>query len=162
MSPISDDAFAALVAASTLQQKYAAVVDRESAYEMINARLDAARTAAANAAMQQANAAAQQAGAQQMSPTTNAGMNQMTPAQQRRELQRQAREAREAQKAIERQQRAAAAEAKRQRQAQERAERERQRTINSTIRAGEHIATSRLGQDIIRGVFGTLFGGGRK
>jgi DNA helicase HerA-like ATPase len=162
MSPISDEAFAALVAASTLQQKYAAVVDRESAYEMINARVSAARTAAANAAMQQANAAAQQAGAQQMPPTTNAGMNQMTPAQQRREMQRQAREAREAQKAIERQQRAAAAEAKRQRQAQERAERERQRTINSTIRAGEHIATSRLGQDIIRGVFGTLFGGGRK
>jgi len=43
MSPIADDQFAALVAASSLHQKYAAVVDRQSAYEIINGRLVAAR-----------------------------------------------------------------------------------------------------------------------
>src|SRR3954454_20709083 len=46
MSPIPDDQFAAHVAASPLQAKYGATVDRQSAYEMIQARLDAARAAA--------------------------------------------------------------------------------------------------------------------
>jgi membrane protein involved in colicin uptake len=97
-----------------------------------------------------------------MPPTSNAGLNQMTPAQQRAEVARQQREARAAQKAAEqearRQAREQAAAERRAKQEAARAERERQRTINSTIRATEHIATSRLGQDIIRGVFGTLFG----
>jgi len=37
-----------------------------------------------------------------------------------------------------------------------------QRTIDTALRTGGRIVTSRMGQDIIRGVFGTLFGGGRK
>ena len=36
-----------------------------------------------------------------------------------------------------------------------------QRTIDNAIRTGGKVVTSRLGQDIIRGVFGTLFGGGK-
>ena len=57
-------------------------------------------------------------------------------------------------------------EAERQRRAEEKAEaaeaRARQKSIDTAIRTGGKVVTSRLGQDIIRGVFGTLFGGGRK
>ena len=104
----------------------------------------------------------QQAAASQMPPTTNAGLNTMTPAQQRREIQRQAREMRDAERAAERERKAQAAAERKMRQEQARAERARQRTINSVIRSGEHVATSRLGQDILRGVFGTILGGGRR
>ena len=57
-------------------------------------------------------------------------------------------------------------EAERQRRAEEKAAaaeaRARQKSIDTAIRTGGKVVTSRLGQDIIRGVFGTLFGGGRK
>jgi DNA helicase HerA-like ATPase len=155
MAPIADDHFAQIVAASPLTTKYAAVVDRQSAYEMINARLDAARAAAAQAAQNQAIAAG-------VPPTTATGMNTMTPAEQRREIQRQVREQREAERAAAREQRAQAAAPRAAKREQQRVERERQRTINSAIRTGGRVATSRLGQDILRGVFGTILGGGRK
>jgi DNA helicase HerA-like ATPase len=155
MAPIADDRFAQIVAASPLATKYAAVVDRQSAYEMINARLDAARAAAAQAAQNQAIAAG-------VPPTTATGMNTMTPAEQRREIQRQVREQREAERAAAREQRAQAAAQRAAKREQQRVERERQRTINSAIRTGGRVATSRLGQDILRGVFGTILGGGRK
>jgi DNA helicase HerA-like ATPase len=155
MAPIADDRFAQIVAASPLATKYAAVVDRQSAYEMINARLDAARAAAAQAAQNQAIAAG-------VPPTTATGMNTMTPAEQRREIQRQVREQREAERAAAREQRAQAAAERAAKREQQRAERERQRAINSAIRTGGRVATSRLGQDILRGVFGTILGGGRK
>ena len=151
MAPVSEERFAAILAASALNAKYSALVDRHSAYEMINARLDAARQLAANQAI-----------AAGVPPTTATGMNSMTPAQQRREIQRQMREARAAERAVERERKARAAEARRQARERARIERERQRTINSAIRTGGRVATSRLGQDILRGVFGTILGGGRK
>ena len=147
MEPIADADFQARVAASPLYAKYGTSVDRESAYEMITARLDNARAAAASAA---ANAAA----AQQMPPTTNTGMNTMTPAQQRREMERQAREARAAQKAYEK-------EMKAQQAAAAKAARDRQRSIDNAIRTGGRVMTSRTGQSVLRGVFDTIFGGGR-
>jgi DNA helicase HerA-like ATPase len=155
MAPVSEERFAALLAASPLQTKYGVTLDRQSAYELINARLDAARAAAAQAAHDQAIAAG-------VPPTTATGMNTMTPAQQRREIQRQVREQREAEKAAERARKAQAAEAKRQARERARIERDRQRTINNAIRTGGRVATSRLGQDILRGVFGTILGGGRR
>ena len=91
---------------------------------------------------------------EQVSPTTNTGLNTMTPAQQRREMQRQARELREAQKAAERQRREQAKE-------QARIERERQETMQTAIRTGGEILTSRTGQSVLRGIFGTIFGGGK-
>jgi hypothetical protein len=87
-------------------------------------------------------------------PTTSTGMNTMTPAQQQREINRQAREMATAQKAAERERKA-------QEKAQRDAARAQQRSIDNVIRTGGRVATSRLGQDIIRGVFGTLFGGGK-
>jgi hypothetical protein len=76
----------------------------------------------------------------------------MTPAQQQREIQRQAREMAAAQRAAEKE-RAAQAKAERA------AAKAQQKTIDSAIRTGGRVVTSKLGQDVIRGVFGTLFGG---
>jgi uncharacterized protein len=147
MAPIAEADFRGRIASSPFLAKYGATVDRDSAHERITARLAAARQASADAAMR--------AG---VSPTTATGMNTMTPAQQQREMARQ-------QRAYETAQRAAAREAERQRKAGERAEataaRQRQRSMDSAIRTGGKVVSSRLGQDIIRGVFGTLFGGGK-
>jgi DNA helicase HerA-like ATPase len=148
MAPIDPSTFAARVAASPMQAKYGQTIDRDSAYERITAKLAAARQAAADAAMR--------AG---VDPTTASGMNTMTPAQQQRQMARQQRELEAAQKA-------AAREAERQRRADEKAAtaaaRARQRTVDTAIRTGGKVMSSRLGQDIIRGVLGTLFGGGKR
>ena len=148
MAPIDQTTFQGMVAASPLNTKYGMPIDRDSAYERITARLAAARQAAVDAATRQG-----------LDPTTAGGLNQMTPAQQRRELARQQREIdaanKRAAREAERQQRAAAKQA-------EADARARQKTLDTAIRTGGKVVTSRLGQDIIRGVFGTLFGGGRK
>ena len=93
-----------------------------------------------------------------LDPTTAGGLNDMTPAQQARELARQ-------QKAIEAAEVRAQREAERQRKADEKAAvaaaKARQKTIDTALRTGGKVATSRLGQDVIRGVFGVLFGGGK-
>jgi len=143
MEPLDDTEFQRLIAESPLTAKYGATVDRDSAYERITARLVNARSAAAA-----------EAARQQMSPTTNAGMNTMTPAQQRREVQRQVREAKAAQKAAEREAKARVAQQKRE-------ARERKRSIDNAIRTGGRVVTSRAGQSLLRGVFDTIFGGGR-
>jgi DNA helicase HerA-like ATPase len=143
MAPIDAVQFQGRIATSPFQAKYGATVDRDSAYERITARLAAARTAAAEAAMRDG-----------VAPTTATGMNTMTPAQQQREITRQAKEMAAAQRAAERE-----------RKAQEKAKRDdaraQQKTIDNAIRTGGKVVTSRLGQDIVRGVFGTLFGGGK-
>jgi DNA helicase HerA-like ATPase len=144
MAPIDEIQFRGRIAMSPLQARYGETVDRDSAHERITARLAAAREAAAAAAVRA-----------EVSPTTGAGLNTMTPAQQRREIARQAREIAAAQRAAERQRKAEAA-------ARAREERARRRTIETAIRTGGRVATSRLGQDLIRGVFGTIFGGGRR
>ena len=81
-------------------------------------------------------------------------MNTMTPAQQQREITRQAKEMAAAQRAAERERKA-------EEKAQRDAAKAQQRTIDNAIRTGGQVVTSRLGQDIVRGVFGTLFGGGK-
>jgi hypothetical protein len=144
MEPLGEAAFQQLVAAGSLAAKYGATVDRDSAYERIHARLRAARAAAGQAAA-----------AQHMPPTTNSGLNTMTPAQQRREIQRQAREMRAAEKAAERERKRREAEARREARA-------RQRSIDNAVRTGGRVITSRAGQSILRGVFDTIFGGGRR
>jgi DNA helicase HerA-like ATPase len=148
MAPMPPEAFAAAISGSTFAIKYGATVDRDSAHERITARVAAAR-----------QAAIEEAARAGLEPTTAGGLNDMTPAQQQREIARQQRE-------IEAAQKRAAREAERQRKAAEReaaaAAKARQRTIDNVVRTGGRVATSRLGQDIIRGIFGTLFGGGRK
>jgi uncharacterized protein len=151
MAPIDEVQFHGRIALSPLTAKYAAVVDRESAHERISARVAAGREAAA-AAAGAAGAAAGGAGSgsRTVDPATG-----MTPAQQRREIERQAREMAAAQRAAERERKAQAAE-------RARAERDRQRSLDNAIRTGGRVVTSRIGQDLLRGVFGTIFGGGRR
>jgi len=143
MAPIDEVEFRGRIATSPFLAKYGATIDRESAHERITGRLASARTAAAEAAMRD-----------KLQPTTADGLNTMTPAQQKREIASQARAMEAARRAAERE-----------RAAQARAEREaakaRQRSVDNAIRTGGRVVTSRLGQDIIRGVFGTLFGGGK-
>ncbi len=147
MAPIEEVTFRGTIAMSPLQAKYGQTVDRDSAYERITAKIAAARQAAVDAAVR--------AG---VDPTTAAGMNSMTAAQQQREVARQQKELEAAQARAERQ---AEQQARAQQKAAAAAERERQRTINTAIRTGGKVVGSRLGQDVIRGVFGTLFGGGK-
>src|SRR5215212_1183609 len=145
MAALPDADVQARIAASAFSTKYGRTVDRESAHEMITARLTAAKAAAADAAAQQAMAAA---GA---SPTTAGGLNTMTPAQQQREIQHRAREMAAAQRAAEK----ARAAAERQARADARA---RDRMVQTGVRTAGRVITSRAGQDLLRGVFGTLFG----
>jgi hypothetical protein len=147
MAPIDEVLFRGTIATSPLQAKYGQTIDRDSAYERITGRISAARQAAVDAALR--------AG---VDPTTAAGMNTMTPAQQQREVARQ-------QKELEAAQKAAAREAERQRKAEEKAAvaaaKAQQKTIDTAIRTGGKVIGSKLGQDVVRGIFGTLFGGGK-
>jgi DNA helicase HerA-like ATPase len=144
MAALSDVDLQARIASGSLRAKYGQTIDRQSAYEIITARLASAKQAAADAA-------AQQAAASQVSPTTAGGLNQMTPAEQEREVRRQAKEMAAAQRAAEK----ARAQAERQARADAR---ERDRMIQTGVRTAGRVVTSRAGQDLIRGVFGTLFG----
>ena len=151
MAPMPPDEFARTVANSAFQTKYGTAVDRDSAHERISGRIAAAREASIASVREGAIRAG-------VDPTTATGMNSMTQAQLEREMARQAKELEAARKRAER-------EAERQRRAAEKAAataaRQRQKTIDTAIRTGGKVASSRLGQDIIRGVFGTLFGGGK-
>jgi uncharacterized protein len=144
MAPIADHEVQALVLTSPFLEKYGQTVDRESAHEMIKGRIAAAHELANQQQLRDG-----------VTPTTSAGLNTMTPAQQRREIQRQAKE-------LERQRR----EAERARKAEEREAkadaRARQRSIDSAVRTAGRVATSRTGQSLIRGIFDTIFGGGRR
>jgi len=148
MAPIDEVQFRGTIATSPFQSKYGTTVDRESAYELLTAKIAAAKAAAAQAAADEAMRAG-------VDPTTATGLNTMTPAQQQAEIKRQAREMAAAQKAAERERKA-------QEKAQRDAARAQQRSIDNAIRTGGRVITSRAGQDLIRGVFGTLFGGGKK
>jgi DNA helicase HerA-like ATPase len=151
MAPSEEVTFRGHIAMSPLQARYGETVDRDSAHERITGRLHAAREAAIAATQD----AAIRAG---VDPTTAAGMNSMTPAQLEREMKRQ-------QKELEAAQVRAVREAERQRKAEEKAAvaaaKARQKTLDTALRTGGKVVTSRLGQDIVRGIFGTLFGGGK-
>ncbi|MBA2719374.1 MAG: DUF853 family protein [Chloroflexi bacterium] len=144
MAALPDADLQGRIAASSFSAKYGATVDRESAHEMITARLTTAKAAAANAAAQEAIAAG-------VAPTTAGGLNQMTPAQQQREIQRQAREMATAQRAAEK----ARAAAERRARADAK---ERNAMVKTGVSTAGRVITSRAGQDFLRGVFGTLFG----
>jgi hypothetical protein len=122
-------------------------VDRESAHEIITARLVNARAAAATAA-------AEGTLRDGVSPTTADGLDTMTPAQQKRAIEKRARELEAARRAAERERKA-------QERAMREAERQRQKTLETGIRTAGKVVTSRAGQSMLRGVFDVIFGGGR-
>ena len=78
----------------------------------------------------------------------------MTAAQQRQAIQKQAREIARAQKEAERERKAQA-------RAKAAAEKQRMKTIETGVRTAGRVVTSKAGQNLIRGIFGTLFGGGK-
>jgi DNA helicase HerA-like ATPase len=123
------------IASSSLLGKYGATVDRQSAHEIITSRIRSAQQAAG-----------------QTKPAGSQGS--LSPAQYEREVQRRAQE-------VARQQRAAERQATAERRAEQQAARAQERQREQVLRTGTKILTSRVGQDIIRGVFGTLFGGKR-
>ena len=155
MAPLNPQELAQVIASSPLNAKYGTTVDPQSAHEIITARLAAAHAAVAQAAQAAVPGGGFGTGAAP-APTArdaqNAALGGMTPAQYRAELQRQVRAQEAERKAEERERKAQEREAKV-------AERARQRTINTTVRTVGRVATSRLGQSLIRGVFGTIFGG---
>ena len=141
MAPLDEVQFQGRVATSPFRAKYGTTVNRESAYEIITARIAAARVAASQQALRDG-----------VSPTTAGGLNTMTPAQQQREVTRQARE-------MARQQR----EAERLRRAEQRdaraASRAHDRAVETGVRTAGRVITSPVGQSILRGILGTLLGG---
>jgi len=153
MAPLTPEEQAQVVATSPLQARYGAAVDRESAHEIITARLATARQAAAAAAS--AAGATGSAVGGVAGTGTMPGAGTMTPAQQQREINRRARELEAERKAAERERKA------QQREAQA-AERQRQKTIETGVRTAGRVVTSRVGQSILRGVFDTIFGTGRR
>jgi DNA helicase HerA-like ATPase len=138
MAALPPDEVEARVAASPLAAKYGAAVDRDSAHEMITARLEAAKAAVAAAA---GGAAAGAAGA------GSTALDEKAIKARQKELERARKEAER--------------EAKAQVRAEAAAERERDRTMREAMKATSRVVTSKAGQDLLRGVLGTLFGGGR-
>jgi DNA helicase HerA-like ATPase len=147
MAPLTDAELSQLVAVSPLNGRYGTAVDRESAHEIITARLAAAHQAATAAAAGGALPSAAQAQA-------GSGYGTLTPAEQQREINRRVRE-------LEQDRRAAERERKAEERSKRAAERQRQRTMETGMRTAGRVITSRAGQSLIRGVFDTIFGGKR-
>jgi len=147
MAALDPAAQAQLRASSVLQARYGQRTDPQSAHEILGAKIQAARDAAAAAIGVPAGATGAPG-----APGT------MTPAQYQREVTRQAKEQAQemarAQREAERQRKAAAREAAQ-------AQRQRERMVETGVRTAGKVLTSRAGQSLLRGVFGTLFGGGR-
>ncbi|MFI5261357.1 MAG: helicase HerA-like domain-containing protein [Candidatus Limnocylindrales bacterium] len=139
MGALDAATFQGLVAAGSLRGKYGTTVDPQSAHEIITARIQQAQAAAAQEAV--APAAAAPVAATSATPPASTYAQGV-----------QAERARQAEMRAEQAQARAAA------KAQAAAERERQKTIDSGIRTAGKILTSRTGQDVVRSVFGTLFG----
>ena len=148
MGPLTPEEIEAMVAASPFAAKYNVAIDSESAHEIITARLTNAKAAAATAAAQ-----AEMRG--KVSPATAGSLGTMTPAQQKREVARRARELEAARKAAERERKA------REKEAAALA-RERERTMRATVNTVGKVIGSRGAQSLLRGVFGTIFGGGKR
>ena len=144
MAPLSDPEIAQVVAASPLASRYGQAIDRESAHEIITARLAMAHAAAAGVVV-----------APGQPSTAGSGYGTMTQAQQDREIARRAREMAQEQRAAERERKAQEREARA-------AERQRQKTLETGIRTAGRVVTSSLGQSLLRGVFGTIFGTGKR
>jgi DNA double-strand break repair helicase HerA and related ATPase len=123
------------IATGALSAKYAEDVDPQSAHEIITARIQAAKAAVAGMAGGSAGGTA--------APV-------MTPAQERKAIEARARELERIRREADRAAKAQAREEAAARRAEERERLQREKYV------------AEAGQDILRGVLGTLFGGGRR
>ncbi len=131
MGALLPDQLQARISSGALYAEYATPIDRESAHEILTARIAAAKAAVAGA-------------------TTAPGVPLPTPAQERREIEARARELERVRREAEREAKAAAREQATQEAA---ARREAERQARQRDRMVETIGTG-----LVRGVFGTLFG----
>jgi hypothetical protein len=131
MAAIPPDEMERRISAGSLYATYAAPVDRESAHEILSARLAAAKAAMVGA-------------------TGAPGVPAPTPAQERRAIEARARELERIRRDADRQAKTAEREREREeaadRREAERAARQRDKMVEE------------LGTGLIRGVFGTIFG----
>ena len=131
MAAIPPDEMERRISAGSLYSTYAAPIDRESAHEILSARLAAAKAAVAGA-------------------TSAPGEPTLTPAQERRAIEARARELERVRRDADRQAKAADRERERQdaadRREAERSKRQQEKMIEE------------IGGGLVRGVFGTLFG----
>jgi uncharacterized protein len=134
MAALPPDEFQRRIQAGALYATYSTPIDRQSAHEIISARLAAA----------QAAVAAMQPGA---AGSGSAAPGGPTPAQERAEIERRARELERIRRDAERETRTQAREDAVQQRAAERSRLQREREI------------SQVGTTVLRGVLGTLFGG---
>ena len=134
MAALPPDELQRRIQAGALYSTYAIPIDRQSAHEIISARLAAA----------QAAVAAMQPGAAGSGYAATGGP---TPAQERAEIERRARELERIRRDAERETRTQAREDAAEQRAAERARLQREREI------------SQVGTTVLRGVLGTLFGG---
>jgi DNA helicase HerA-like ATPase len=131
MAPLQPEQLQARISAGALYAEYALPIDRQSAHEILSARIAAAKAAVAGA-------------------TTAPGTAAKTPAQERREIEARARELERIRREAEREAKAAERErAKDEAAARREAERAAKR---------EQDMIEDIGGGLIRGVFGTLFG----
>ncbi len=157
MAPLSPAELDAVIAASPLAGRYAEALDPQSAHEIISARLAAAKAAATAAADAEASAKASEEQLRKVWPEAaegsapaSTGYGGMTPAQEKREIARRAKE-------LETQ--------RRERRAQEREaaalEKERQKTYREVARTVGRAVDGDLGEAVLRGLFGSLTRGRR-
>jgi hypothetical protein len=153
MAPLPPDQLQARISSGALYAEYSQPVDRQSAHEILSARIAAAKAAVAGA-------------------TTSPGATVLTPAQERRAIEARARELEKIRREAERDAKAALrrrateeAAARRQAEREAKAAQRRRATEEAAARrAAERAARQRenlveeIGTGLIRGVFGTLFG----
>jgi hypothetical protein len=137
MAALPTDELQRRIQAGALYATYATSVDQQSAHEIITARLQAAQ--AAVAAMQPNAATA-----------GSAAPGWPTPAQERAEIERRARELEKIRQSAEREARAQAREQATAQRAAQRARLQREREL------------SQVGNTVLRGVLGTLLGGSKR
>jgi hypothetical protein len=139
MAALDPTLFAGLARGGPLAGKYATTIDRESAREMITARLASAKAAAATG-------------------MAGTGGDEITPAQRRAAEAAERRAATMQRQAEARVKRDEARAERDQARAEAASKREAERTQRELIRAGTRVVTSRAAQGLIRGVFDTFFG----
>jgi DNA helicase HerA-like ATPase len=145
MAALPPDQLAARVSGGSLYAKYAQAVDPQSAHEIITTRIQAAQAAAQTAAQAPAPAGG---GGYAATPTVVFGG--MTAAQQRAAAKKIEAAQKAAQREAEREAKRQAREAAAAQKAAERARLQREKEM------------AQIGNTVIRGVFGTLFGGSRR